>query len=836
MNVQTRDIPDLRLRAEVDVSGIDAEKRTVPIVWTTGAQVLRYSFLDGPFLEELSLDPRHVRMGRLQSGTAPFLSDHRASVQTTAGVIESAKIDGKRGTATVRFVREGVDPAADQLFEKIRDGIVRNVSVGYRTYKMEKMTGGEKETPVFRATDWEPMEVSAVAMGADPDAGTRAADSERHPCEFLMDDPATPESAQVEDKRTAVPFQDLPLGPDRPFKADEATKRLREWASSDGSGDKGKIDWHQFRRGFFWYDPENQTNLGGFKLPFADVINGKLNAMPKGVEAAGAVLQGGRGGVNIPEQDREPVKANVAKYYKKMGRKAPWERSMDIENEVDPGAEAQKQAEIAVANAKREEEIRAEAQKQERERVAGIQHVARAAGLDEAWVKDAIEKGTGLDEVRAQALEKLAERSKSSDIDGHIRVEMGTTERDKLTRAAKSALVFRLGMMDLAVRVREKAKNTPGPHMLRISKEFEDLDLDGGGEFRGFRAVRLAQTMLERAGVNTSRMTDNEIVGRALDPSRLPESMLTRAGGDQTTSDFAVLLENVMYKQLLGNYALADDTWRQFCGTTTVEDFRTSNRYRTGSFGTLPEVPEGEEFTNAPIPDGLKQTVAAKTYGRMLTLSRQAIVNDDMGAIMDTAGKFGRSTGLSIEVAVYALLNANSGLGAAFNGQSSFFHAAFGNVNATGAALSSQAIDQDRVVLASQKDISSNEFLNLAKYGQLTLLVPVGLGGQARVVNKNEFEVPAGSATSSKNQTKNMVQGLYKTIIDSPRLTDATRRYTFADPGDAAAIMVAFLNGDQTPFLEQKLGWRVDGVEWKLRFDFGAQFFDPKGAVTNAGA
>ena len=721
MKVSTREIPSMQFRAGFEPASLDAKARTVDITWTTGARVLRTPWFDDPYFEELSLDPAHVRMGRMASGRAPFLANHDSyDVGSVMGVIQSARLEGNQGIATVRFPTEGTDPAADQLFAKIQQGITPNVSVGYRVYKMQKVEDGTTTTPVYRAIDWEPYECSSVPIGADAGSAARSAESaQRNPCEFV-------------------------------FRGEE------------------------------------------------------------------------------PHEERHPMELTEEQ------KRAAAEKALADKLAAERIAEEKRQAELAAAE-KREAEVRAEAQKQERERVAGIHHAARAAGLDETFVKQAIDSGMSLDKVRAEALEHLQKRSASTTINPYQRVEMGTTEREKLVRAAKSALIFRLGMMDLAARVREKAKTATGPHMARVAKEFEDIDADGGGELRGFRAVRIAQLLLERAGVRTDSMSDDRIVGRALDPQGLPESMLVRAGGEQTTSDFTVLLENVMYKQLLGNYALADDTWRLFCGTTTVEDFRNSNRYRTGSFGTLPLVPEGEEFQNAPIPDGLKQIVAVQTYGRMLTLSRQAIVNDDMGAIMDTAGKFGRSTGLSIEVAVYNLLNANGGLGNAFNGQSSFFNSAFGNVAASGTGLSSQALDADRVILASQKDVSSNEYLNLAKYGQLTLLVPVSQGGQARVINRNEFEVPVAGATTSKNQTKNMVQGLCKQVVDTPRLS-GTGRILFADPGDAAAIMVAFLNGDQTPFLEQKLGWRVDGVEWKLRFDFGAQFFDPKGAVYNAGA
>ena len=80
-----------------------------------------------------------------------------------------------------------------------------------------------------------------------------------------------------------------------------------------------------------------------------------------------------------------------------------------------------------------------------------------------------------------------------------------------------------------------------------------------------------------------------------------------------------------------------------------------------------------------------------------------------------------------------------------------------------------------------------------------------------------------------------MVVGLFDDIIDTGRLT-GTRRYMFADPSIAPVIEVAFLEGEQQPFMEIQGGWRVDGVEWKVRHDFGVAAVDFRGALTDAGA
>jgi hypothetical protein len=116
-------------------------------------------------------------------------------------------------------------------------------------------------------------------------------------------------------------FQDLPLADrDREWDGDAAEGRVRRWAGAeDGPNEK-------YRDAHVWYDADNKDNFTAYKLLVADVVDGNLRAVPRGVMAAGNVVQGARGGVDIPDSDVERVKGHLAKYYAKMGDEAPWER------------------------------------------------------------------------------------------------------------------------------------------------------------------------------------------------------------------------------------------------------------------------------------------------------------------------------------------------------------------------------------------------------------------------------------------------------------------------------------------------------------------------------
>ena len=330
--------------------------------------------------------------------------------------------------------------------------------------------------------------------------------------------------------------------------------------------------------------------------------------------------------------------------------------------------------------------------------------------------------------------------------------------------------------------------------------------------YRGDRLLDTARASLQRAGVSVSGMTPMEVVAAAF---------------TQGTSDFPVLLENAMHKTLQAAYATAALTWNRFCATGSVSDFRAHNRYRTGSFGSLDAVNELGEFVNKSIPDGEKASITAGTKGNIINLSRTAIINDDLGAFVGLSNMLGRAAARTVEADVYALLALNGGLGPAMADGKSLFHAGHGNIG-TAAAISMAAIDADRVTMAMQKDVSGNDYLDLRPS---VLLVPIGLGGTARSINDAQYDPD----TANKLQKPNIVNGLFRDIVDTPRMT-GTRRYLFADPSEAPVLEVAFLDGNQNPYLELQNGFDVDGARYKVRLDYGVAAVDYRGAVTNAGA
>lgn len=148
---------------------VDKEKRTVELIWSRGTKGLRRSW-SGDYYEELSMDEKAVNLSRMNNG-APVLAAHDASdLDAVIGVVERAWIQDNEGHAVVRFAK---DEKSERIFEKVADGILQNVSVGYLAEYKDVTRAGDK-IPTYRSENWTPMEVSIVPIGFDEYAKIRS--------------------------------------------------------------------------------------------------------------------------------------------------------------------------------------------------------------------------------------------------------------------------------------------------------------------------------------------------------------------------------------------------------------------------------------------------------------------------------------------------------------------------------------------------------------------------------------------------------------------------------------------------------------------------------------
>lgn len=336
---------------------------------------------------------------------------------------------------------------------------------------------------------------------------------------------------------------------------------------------------------------------------------------------------------------------------------------------------------------------------------------------------------------------------------------------------------------------------------------------DSANAYRGYTLAEMARASLERAGVKTGHMDKMAMVAAAF---------------TQSTSDFTNLLANVAEKSMLKGYDEAEETFQLWTSEGTLSDFKAVKRVDIGTFPVLDQVAEGAEYKYGTVGDR-GETVQLATYGKMFSITRQAIINDDLAAFTKIPQRMGRAAIRTVGNLVYAVLTGNPNM----SDGNALFHASHSNL-LTAAAISTASIDAMRVAMAKQSDGIANA-LNI-RLGYL--LVPMALEGTARVVRDSEFEVGVLDATNKlsnrNNSVPNSVRGMFEVISDARLdLASATNWYGAGNPAVFDTIEVSYLDGVKTPTLEQENGWNVDGVEFKVRLDAAVKALDFRALAKN---
>lgn len=188
------ELPAMARAAEIRAASFQEDDNTIEVVWTTGASVRRYDWRGGEYYDEvLIVNDAAVRLDRLNLG-APLLDTHSSyELDDVKGSVVpgTARIENGRGLARCMLSRAQEDAS---VVSKVRDGIIRNISVGYMIHRVEKTSRGEGELSEWRVVDWEPMELSLVPIPADAGAQVRSAtpDKDKTPlyrCEVVGGSP-----------------------------------------------------------------------------------------------------------------------------------------------------------------------------------------------------------------------------------------------------------------------------------------------------------------------------------------------------------------------------------------------------------------------------------------------------------------------------------------------------------------------------------------------------------------------------------------------------------------------------------------------------------------------
>nr|DAM33029.1 MAG TPA: major capsid protein [Bacteriophage sp.] len=337
------------------------------------------------------------------------------------------------------------------------------------------------------------------------------------------------------------------------------------------------------------------------------------------------------------------------------------------------------------------------------------------------------------------------------------------------------------------------------------------------------------QSLLARAGIDKDKadakdnaynaMTLRELaraslVDRGISVSGQNAMSMVGLAFTHSSSDFGQILIDVAHKSLLKGWETAAENFDQFTSRGTLTDFRAAKRIGLGDFGHLPQVGEGEEYTYGTIGDE-GASVALATYGQLFSITRQAILNDDMHLLTKIPEKMGQAARATIAKLVFALLTGNA---KAQDGKA-LFDASHKNT-ITNAVLDLANIDKGIQLM--------NGFVN-ARGEPLAIepefmLLPTSMYTRGLQLIKSASVEGADANSGIINPLRDIV-----TPVKSARLQAADEKSWYLI--NKEAIEVSYLDGIDTPYMEQQQGFTVDGVSTKVRIDAGVNVIDYRGIV-----
>lgn len=404
-----------------------------------------------------------------------------------------------------------------------------------------------------------------------------------------------------------------------------------------------------------------------------------------------------------------------------------------------------------------------------------IRSIARVAGLGQDWIDAQVDGGASADQARAAAFAAMQERSAPA---GTIRTAtVGTGFDDPHVRAqAMGEAIF--------------TRVTPGHEPSAAARQFCGLTLP-----------EMARESLRRSGVAVTGLGSAEVVTRAL-------------GGLHSTSDFAIALGDSVGRVVRQSYTAAPSGLKPLARQMTLPDFKTRIIVGLSGLGTLERVNEHGEFKRGTLDEN-GETIRLDTFGRVFGITRKAIINDDIGALQDIPRRLGVAAAQFEANQLAALLIANPVMG----DNVALFHATHKNLG-TPATLSIDSLSAARVAMRGQTDPA----------GQLIAVVPRFLVVGPALESKAEQLMATITAPTTDD-----VQPIKLTVVVEPRLT-GNAWYVVSDPAATDGLAYAHLAGEPGPVIESRTGFDVDGVETKIRLDFGCAFLDHRSWFKNAGA
>jgi hypothetical protein len=461
----------------------------------------------------------------------------------------------------------------------------------------------------------------------------------------------------------------------------------------------------------------------------------------------------------------------------------------------DP-AEQQPATQVRAAEPSAQPEPDAELQRTAAElrRERDLLRLGQDAGLTAEQTDELIRSGKTVMECSREAVRLMRLRLEGGDVRSEGGpAAIGHPARVEVTRDAGDTLLRGIGL-GLEARIR--------PGVLKG----EDAEL--GREYRSYTLLELTRQYLDSRGINTRGMSKSELVTR----------------GFHSTSDFPLLFSNLAGKTLDAAYMEEPHTWRPIARQRNLPDFKNANDLIIAGALTPEALLEGGEYKAGTLVEG-QHTWKLATYARKVTLTRQAIINDDLSAMERVPEMLGRGFRRLESNIIWALITGNAvtsvdGL--------SLFNAAHNNSSAQ--SITTTGFNAARKLMRKQTDLAGNTINLTPSY----MMVPTDLEATAQ-----QFLFPTGFAPAARTGDAGpvSVQTAGVQLIVEPRLDgSATTWYLAASPGSVEGIVYGYLAGEEGPTVTTTEKRDPDGVELLARFDFGAAVKDYRGFFRAAAA
>ena len=324
-------------------------------------------------------------------------------------------------------------------------------------------------------------------------------------------------------------------------------------------------------------------------------------------------------------------------------------------------------------------------------------------------------------------------------------------------------------------------------------------------------------------------MAQASLVDRGISVSAFGNrSQIVNMAFTHSSSDFSHILAGGAEKSVLTGWQNSGETFQQWTKTGSLSNFHEAKRVGLNGFSELDKVPEGAEYKYVTTSDS-GVPIALATYGNIFSITRQAVINDDLNQLTTIPQAMGRAAARTVGNLVYLNLTANS----KFTDGKALFHADHKNLIAKG--MDTDGLNEARKAMRLQEDANGDPINVIPAY----ILVPAALEGAANravLSSSSLFPVDQDGTLNQNPGIINVVKDMAQVVVE-PRLDKADNKQWYVAAAQGTdTIEVAYLDGMDTPYLEQQEGFTVDGIAWKVRIDAGVAALDYRGLVKSSGA